>query len=95
MFALGLKTFVKDSVLERKGFFSIPADEPPSANIAAFSISEVVLRYLKLNFGRRFLMVDLLFDVEGSGESFILIKLGLGLGEKITLLGVRVGVAGI
>ena len=56
LFILGVKSFVRDSVLERKGFFSVAAYEPPKANIAAFSISELVFRNLKLNFGRRLLL---------------------------------------
>lgn len=40
-------------------------------------------------------MVDLAFDDEGPGNPLILAKLGLGNGEKFTLLGVRLGVGGM
>jgi hypothetical protein len=70
------------------GFCFVVSDEPPCASMAAaFSISKVLFRYLKLNFGSKLLMFDLIFDDEGSGGSFIWAKLGLGIGEKITLLG--------
>lgn len=40
-------------------------------------------------------MFDLIFDDKGSGGSFIWAKLGLGIGEKITLLGVELGIGGV
>lgn len=40
-------------------------------------------------------MVDLVFDDEGPGDALILAKLGLGNGEKFTLLGVGLGVGGM
>ena len=85
-------SLLKDSVLEIRGFFRATSGEPSSARMAAFPISElVVLRNLKLSLGRRVLIEGLLFDEEGPWEgSFILYKLGLGRGEKFTLLGVGV-----
>lgn len=68
------------------------AAEPSSAKKAAFSISEFVLRNLKLSFGRSVLIVDLFFEVDGPGDSLLPVKTGLGQGEKITLLGDGVGV---
>lgn len=87
----------KDHVLENRFFSRTSADEPPRARIAAFSISEVVFRYLKLSFGRRLLMVDLYFDEEEPCDSFVMSILGggLGMGEKFTLFGVRFGVKGM
>lgn len=79
---------VRDNVLERKGFFGA---EPSSARNAAFSISELVLRNLKLSLGRKVLIVDLLFDEEGPGDSLALEKPGLRQGGNITLLGDGVG----
>ena len=89
-----MKRFVSDDALAIRGFSLVSVNELPSAKIAAFSISEVVSRYLKLSFGRRFLKVVILFDEEGTGKSFILPKQGLGMGEKLTLLEV-VGVEGM
>lgn len=78
----------RDNVLERKGFFdAIDAADPSSARKAAFSISELVLRNLKLSLGRKVLIFGLFFDEEGPGDSLLLGKIGLGHGEKITLLG--------
>lgn len=91
-----VKSFVRDNVLEMNGFCFVVSDEPPCASMAAaFSISKVLFRYLKLNFGSKLLMFDLIFDDEGSGGSFIWAKLGLGIGEKITLLGVELGIGGV
>lgn len=63
--------------------------------MAAFSISEVVFRCLKLSFGRRFLKFVLFFVVDGPGDSLVLAKLGLGMGEKLTFFGVWLGVTGM
>ena len=87
---------MRDNVLEMNGFCFVVPDEPPSSSMAAaFSISKVLFRYLKLNFGSKLLMLVLLFDDEGSGGSFIWPKLGLGSGEKFTLLGVELGIGGV
>lgn len=40
-------------------------------------------------------MFDLVFDEDGPGDLLILTKLGLGNGEKFTLLGVGLGVLGM
>lgn len=40
-------------------------------------------------------MVNLVFDDEGPGDQLTFVKLGLGNGEKFTLLGVRLGVWGM
>ena len=69
LFIFGVKSFVRDNVLVIKGFSRVPVDEAPSARMAAFSISEVEVRYLKLNFGSRFLMDDLPLDDEGPGDT--------------------------
>lgn len=94
-FGLGVKSFVRENVLEINGFSWVPVGVPPSARVAAFRISEVVFRYLKLSFGRRLLTVDLVLDDEGPGDTLILFKQGLGNGEKFTLLGVGLGVGGM
>ena len=91
-FILGVKSFERENVLKMRGFSRISADEPPSAKMAAFSTSKLVLRCLKLNFGRRLFKDDLFFDDEWTGDSSKLEKIGLGMGEKLTLLGVVVGV---
>lgn len=62
--ALGVKIFERENVLGIRGFPCISADEPPSAKIAAFSISKLVFRNLKLNFGRRLFKDGLLFGDE-------------------------------
>jgi len=62
----------RDNVLERKGFFGATVADPPSARKAAFSISELVLRNLKLSLGRKVLIFDLFFDDEGPGDSLLL-----------------------
>lgn len=89
-FTLGVKSFAKE--LEKRGFSCISADARPSAKMVSFSISEFGLRCLKLNLGRRLFKDDLFFDAEWSGESLNLEKIGLGMGEKQTLLGEVVGV---
>lgn len=94
-FILGVKSFESENVLEMRGFPCTSADEPPSAKMAAFSISKLLLRYLKLNFGRKLFKGDLLFDDEWTGDSSCMEKIGLGMGEKLTLLGVAVGVKAI
>lgn len=93
-------SFVREKLLEIGGLLFLgPRGEPstPRANIAAFSRSAVLVlfRNLKLSFGRRFFIADLrLFDGEGEEGSPYLVYTGLGKGEKLTLLGVRLGVAG-
>lgn len=89
-----MKSFVRDNVLEIRGFSRVSANGLSSAWIAAFSISEVVFRDLKLSLGRRLLKVALLLDDDVPRESLTLAKLGLKVGEKLTLLGV-VGVKGM
>lgn len=86
---------IRDSVLERKGFFCGTLDEPSSARKAAFSISEVVFLNLKLSLGIRALRVDLFLELEGPGDSLVSMKTGLVQGENITLLGDGVRVRGM
>ena len=79
--------FVSDSVLKIVGFFlATISGEPSSSRMAAFSISELVLRNLKLSLGRMVLILGLFFDEDGLGDS-CLKKPGLGRGEKFTLFG--------
>lgn len=71
-FPPGVIKFLRENVLGIRGFFGATVDEPSSARKTAFSISELVLRILKLSFGRKVLIVDLFFDEEGRGDSLIL-----------------------
>lgn len=93
-FIFRVNSFVRENVLGSRRFSHIPVGEPPSAIIAAFSMSEVVLCRLKLSFGRRLFIVNLFFEDEGPGDELTFPKLGLGNGEKFTLLGVWLGVWG-
>lgn len=95
LFIFGVNSFVRDNVLEIRRFSHILAGESPSAIIADFSMSDVLLWRLKLSFGRRLFMVNLVFDDEGPGDQLTFTNLGLGNGEKITLLGVQLGVWGM
>lgn len=94
VFVLGVKSRVKENVLGMRGLSLLPAGEAPSATIAAFSMSKELFRNLKLSLGRR-LFIVLRFDGEGAEVPSTLPKLGLGMGEKLTLLGVRLDVGGI
>lgn len=94
LFILGVKIFVRENVLAIDGF-SLISGETPSASMAAFSISEFGLRNLKLSLGRRFFMADFPLDVEGPGDTSTMTWLGLGNGEKFTLLGVGIGEGGM
>lgn len=90
LFILGVKSFVREDVLRPKDF---SIGDSPKARIAAFSISELAVRNLKLNFGRRLFRDDL--PLKGLADSLNRGYLGLGAGEKFTLLGVRFGVWGM
>ena len=95
LFILGVNIFESDNDLEIEGFSREVVDEPPRARLAAFSISKVELRFLKLNLGRRLFMDDLPLVAEGPGEPVALVSLGLGVRKKFTFLGVGLGVGGI
>lgn len=95
VFIFDVNSFVRDNVLKIGRFSHIPAGESPSCITAAFSMSKVLLWHLKLSFGRRVFMVSFFFDDEGPGEQLTFADLGLGNGEKFTLLGVRLGVWGM
>lgn len=95
VFVLGVKSLVKENVLGMRGLSLLPVGEAPNATIAAFSMSKVLFLNLKLSLGRRLFIVVLRFDGEGPEVPSTLAKLGLGMGEKLTLLGVRLGVGGI
>lgn len=95
VFVLGVKSLVKENVLGMRGLSLLLAGEAPNASIAAFSMSKVLFRNLKLSLGRRVFIVALRLDGEGAEVPSTLAKLGLGMGEKLTLLGVRLGVGGI
>ena len=71
LFTLGVKIFVSEYDLEIKGFSCAPVDEASEARLLAFSTSEEV-RYMKLNFGKRFLMDDLPLVEEGPGDPVLL-----------------------
>lgn len=71
-FILGVKTFVSDNDLEMEGFSRGAIFEASGARLAAFSKSELELRYLKLSFGKRPFMDDLALDKEGLGEPLVL-----------------------
>lgn len=89
-----MNIFESDNDLEIDSVSREIVDEPPRARLAAFSLSKVELRFLKLNFGRRLFMDDLPL-LEGPGEPVALVSLGLGVRKKFTFLGVGLGVRGI
>lgn len=89
LFILGVNIFVSDNDLEMEGFSRGAVFEVSGARLAAFSISELELRYLKLSFGKRPFKEDLALDKEGPGEPLVLASAGFKL--KFTLLGVGVG----
>lgn len=69
--------------------------EASESGKVAFSVSEFILRNLKLSLGKRFLMDDLPLHEEGLGKAFGLKLEGLGVKRKFTLFGVDVGVESI
>lgn len=69
----------------------VVAEEPGSIS-AAFSVSGLELRFLKLNLGNRFLKDDLPLDDMGPGDPFPLGSAELGVKTKFTFFGVGVGV---
>lgn len=90
----------KDEVLFTRGVNNLENDQDLdmdtfSSDKAAFSVSVFVLRNLKLSFGKRFLMDDLLLHEEGLGNAFALELEELGVKRKFTLFGVGVGVGSI
>lgn len=95
LFILGVNILESDNDLEIEGFSREIADEPPKARLAAFSLSKVALRFLKLNLGRRLFMDDLPLVAEGLGDQVALASLGLGVRKKFTFFGVGLGVASI
>lgn len=94
LFIFVANIFVRENVL-RIDIFASVWGETPSASMAAFSMSEFVFRNLKLSLGRRYFMVDFPLDDEGSGDPMTIAWLGLGNGEKFTLLGVWIGDGGM
>lgn len=95
LFILGVNIFESDNDLEIEGFSREVVDEPPRARLAALSLSEVALRFLKLNFGRRLFLDDLPLVAEAPGDPVTLVSLGLGVRKKFTFFGVGLGVGGI
>lgn len=91
LFTLGVNIFVREYDLGIEGFSCTSVDEASEARLAAFSASEE-LRYMKLSFGKRFLMDDLPLAEEGPGEPVTLSSAELGVRRKFTFLGVGVGV---
>lgn len=67
---LGVNILVRDNDLEIEDFSPMPEEEISGAAALGFSIS-IGVRYLKLSFGSRLLMDDLLLDVEGPGELYV------------------------
>ena len=97
LFMRGVNIFERDQDLDIDGFSCDAVVEEPESRLEALSISVsgFMFRFLKLSFGRRFLMDDFALDEEGPGELFSLESEGLGVNMKFTLLGVGVGVGGI
>lgn len=93
-FILGVKIPVSDNDLEIEGFFR-GIDEASGAGVAAFSISKVEIRDLKLSLGNKLFKDDLPFDEEGAGEPPALASTELGVRRKFTFLGDGLGVGGI
>lgn len=93
-FILGVKIFVSENDLEIEGF-SRSIDEACGGGMAAFSISKVEIRDLKLSLGNKLFKDDLPFDEEGPGEPPALASTELDVGRKFTFLGVGLGVGGI
>lgn len=92
---VGVNNFAKENDLWTTGLSVDPADEAPRARIAAFSISEVERRNLKLTRGRRLLKDGFPLDDDGLDDTFTLAEDGLGIEGKFTFIEVGLGVGGM
>lgn len=95
LFTRGVNNLVNDHDLGIDTFSCGTMAEVSESGKVAFSVSEFILRNLKLSLGKRFLMDDLPLHEEGLGKAFTLELEGLGVKRKFTLFGVGVGVESI
>lgn len=84
LFILDVNSFVNENDLGAEHLSSNPGVEAPTAMMAALSSSEVELRYLKLNRGRRLLLDDTPLEEDGTDDPSILVEAGLIGGREHT-----------